>query len=59
MEALLTERSHSEQSERLRLSLELGLLTRLDDRFQSPHFLSREQRPPSASLIMLSSKRTW
>jgi hypothetical protein len=42
-QAQLTERSLSEQNERLRLSLELDLLTRLEDRFESPHFLSRRR----------------
>jgi hypothetical protein len=34
-QAQLTERSLSEQNERLRLSLELDLLTRLEDRFEA------------------------
>jgi hypothetical protein len=35
------ERSLSEQNERLRLNLALDLLTRMRDRFESPHFRSR------------------
>ena len=35
-----TERSLAEQNERLRLNLELDLLTRLGDRFESPQFSS-------------------
>jgi hypothetical protein len=38
-----TERSLAEQNERSRLNLELDLLTRLVDRFESPHFLSRRR----------------
>jgi hypothetical protein len=38
-----TERSLAEQNERSRLNLELDLLTRLGDRFESPHFLSRRR----------------
>ncbi len=38
-----TERSLAEQNERSRLNLELDLLTRLEDRFESPHFLSRRR----------------
>jgi hypothetical protein len=38
-----TERSLVEQNERSRLNLELDLLTRLEDRFESPHFLSRRR----------------
>jgi hypothetical protein len=38
-----TERSLAEQNERARLNLELDLLTRLADRFESPHFLSRRR----------------
>jgi hypothetical protein len=32
-----------EQNERARLTLEFDLLTRLEDRFQSPHFLARRR----------------
>jgi len=49
-QAQLTERSLSEQNERLRLSLELDLLTRLDDRFESPHFLSRRREATKCPL---------
>ena len=38
-----TERSLAEQNERLRLNLEVDLLTRLRDRLESPHFLSRRR----------------
>jgi hypothetical protein len=38
-----TERSLAEQNERARLTLEYDLLTRLADRFDSPHFLSRRR----------------
>ena len=38
-----TERSLAEQNERSRLNLEVDLLTRLRDRFESPHFLSRRR----------------
>jgi len=33
-----------EQNERARLNLEVDLLTRYEDRFVSPHFLSRRTR---------------
>ncbi len=39
----VTERSLVEQNERSRLNLELDLLTRLEDRFESPRFLSRRR----------------
>jgi len=39
----LTERSLAEQNERSRLNLEVDLLTRLADRFDSPHFLGRRR----------------
>jgi len=38
-----TERSLAEQNERSRLNLEVDLLTRLRDRFENPHFLSRRR----------------
>jgi hypothetical protein len=38
-----TERSLAEQNERARLNLELDLLTRLGERFESPHFLKRRR----------------
>ena len=38
-----TERSLAEQNERLRLNIEVDLLTRLRDRFESPHFMSRRR----------------
>jgi hypothetical protein len=38
-----TERSLAEQNERSRLNLEVDLLTRLRDRMESPHFLSRRR----------------
>src|SRR5215203_5322834 len=38
-----TERSLAEQNERSRLNLEVDLLTRLRDRSESPHFLSRRR----------------
>ena len=38
-----TERSLAEQNERARLNLEVDLLTRLGDRFEGPHFLSRRR----------------
>ena len=38
-----TERTLAEQNERSRLNLEVDLLTRLRDRFESPHFLSRRR----------------
>jgi hypothetical protein len=41
--AQLTERRLTEQNERARLNLELDLLTRLADRFDSPRFLSRRR----------------
>src|SRR5215203_5290084 len=39
----LTERSLAEQNERLRHNLALDLLTRLEDRFDSPQFLNRRR----------------
>jgi hypothetical protein len=39
----LTERSLAEQNERSRLNLEVDLLTRLADRWEMPHFLSRRR----------------
>jgi hypothetical protein len=42
-QAQLTERSLTEQNERSRLTLEFDLLTRLEDRSVSPHFLSRRR----------------
>jgi hypothetical protein len=42
-QARLTERSLTEQNERSRLTLEFDLLTRLEDRSVSPHFLSRRR----------------
>jgi hypothetical protein len=42
-QAQVTERSLAEQNERARLTLEYDLLTRLGDRFDSPHFLSRRR----------------
>jgi F0F1-type ATP synthase membrane subunit c/vacuolar-type H+-ATPase subunit K len=39
--ARATEQSLAEQNERARLNLELDLLTRLEERFDSPHFLTR------------------
>jgi hypothetical protein len=38
-----TERTLAEQNERSRLNLEVDLLTKLGDRFESPHFLSRRR----------------
>ena len=38
-----TERSLAEQNERSRLNLEVDLLTKLRDRFEGPHFLSRRR----------------
>jgi hypothetical protein len=38
-----TERSLAEQNERSRLNLEADLLTRMRDRFESPHFMSRRR----------------
>jgi len=38
-----TESSLAEQNERLRLNLAFDLLIRLQDRFDSPHFLSRRR----------------
>ena len=38
-----TERSLAEQNERSRLNLEVDLLTRMEDRFESPHLLSRRR----------------
>jgi len=43
-QAQLTEQSLAEQNERSRLNLEVDLLTRLADRFDSPHFLSRRRK---------------
>jgi len=43
-QAQLTEQSLAEQNERSRLNLEVDLLTRLADRFESPHFLSRRRK---------------
>jgi hypothetical protein len=43
-----TERSLAEQNERARLTLEYDLLTRLADRFDSPHFLSRRREPTTS-----------
>ncbi len=42
-QAQLTERSLTEQNERLRLNLALDLLTRLQDRFESPHFSNKRR----------------
>src|SRR5215216_1539787 len=42
-QAQITERSLAEQNERSRLNLEVDLLTRLRDRFENPHFLSRRR----------------
>lgn len=42
-QAQLTERSLTEQNERSRLTLEFELLTRLEDRSVSSHFLSRRR----------------
>ena len=39
----LTERSLAEQNERSRLNLEVDLLTRMADRWERPHFLSRRR----------------
>jgi hypothetical protein len=39
----LTERSLAEQNERSRLNLEVDLLTRMGDRWEMPHFLSRRR----------------
>jgi hypothetical protein len=38
-----TERSLAEQNERSRLNLEVDLLTRMEDRFESPYLLSRRR----------------
>ena len=43
-QAEVTERSLAEQNERSRLNLEVDLLTRLADRFDSPHFLGRRRK---------------
>jgi hypothetical protein len=43
-----TERSLAEQNERSRLNLEVDLLTRMEDRFESPHLLSRRRAAPPA-----------
>ena len=53
-QAQATERSLAEQNERLRLNLELDLLTRLGDRFESPHFLSRRREAARYLLIRTS-----
>ena len=45
-----TERSLAEQNERLRLNLALDLLTRMADRFESPHFRTR-RRAAAKSLL--------
>ena len=42
-QAQLAEQSLTEQTERARLTLEFDLLTRLEDRSVSPHFLSRRR----------------
>jgi hypothetical protein len=42
-QAQLTEGSLTKQNERVRLNLELDLLTRLGERFESPHFLKRRR----------------
>jgi hypothetical protein len=42
-QAQLTEGSLTEQNERVRLNLELDLLTRLGERFESSHFLKRRR----------------
>jgi hypothetical protein len=42
-QAQLSERSLAEQNERSRLTLEYDLLTRMIDRFNSPHFVSRRR----------------
>jgi hypothetical protein len=42
-QAQLAERSLTEQTERARLTLEFDLLTRLEDRSVSPHFLNRRR----------------
>src|SRR5215210_4870290 len=42
-QAQVSERSLAEQNERSRLTLEYDLLTRMIDRFDSPHFLSRRR----------------
>jgi hypothetical protein len=39
----LTERSLAEQNERSRLNLEVDLITRMGDRWEMPHFLSRRR----------------
>jgi hypothetical protein len=48
-----TERSLSKQNERLRLNLALDLLTRLQDRFESPHF--RSSRRAAAKYLLDSA----
>jgi hypothetical protein len=45
-----TERSLTEQNERLRLNLALDLLTRMQDRFESPHF-SNKRRAAAKCLL--------
>jgi len=45
-QAQLAERSLTEQTERARLTLEFDLLTRLEDRSVSPHFLNRRRAGP-------------
>jgi hypothetical protein len=42
-QAQVTERSLAEQNERSRLNLEVDLLTRMADRWERPHFLSRRR----------------
>ena len=42
-QARVTERSLAEQNERSRLNLEMDLLTRMMDRWESPHYLSRRR----------------
>jgi hypothetical protein len=42
-QAQLAEQSLTEQTERARLTLEFDLLTRLEDRSVSPHFLNRRR----------------
>jgi hypothetical protein len=42
-QAQITERTLAEQNERSRLNLEVDLLIKLADRFESPHFVSRRR----------------
>jgi hypothetical protein len=42
-QAQITERTLAEQNERSRLNLEVDLLSKLADRFESPHFVSRRR----------------